>query len=695
LVVGSPIRLIGAEKTIYGDSDNMTEEARSYVLTEQGGLGISVGNLSLTDKEREFLAGIAAELDDRADIDIGTIRAPLDSHPEELEDERGRWDLVIDRRRIGWVIRVGEGTKKHYLLYLWIGGDWRLVKGQPCFDLPMFGLREVRSHPHLPVMIHEGPKAWEMADNRMDGYVHVAWHGSEWGMEWTDWSPLRGRRVLIWPDCDEAGIANARRLAKRLALMGGVIEYVNWSVADIERFGGWDWADDGGFSEIGEGEIRARTMMVESPVGPDGRVLAEWARRSFLDPERGEVYQVSRKYRPMPLEKLAKGHGKTFQADVIASSINPFEGLDYRPGFPMGRMKDGRLNTCPPTPRDALAPRPFPLEKYKEISRVWLRHMIPNVRERKHVIRRAAWAVARPERVPQHIVVLMGDSGIGKSVLLDLIVAVSGRGVSLFPDSIFTTFNNLIARRSVVAVHEIHSNEGNKKWNAGKLKELIANSTIEIEEKNRPKVTMTNVIHWFAATNDKAPFALEHGNDRFYFVVCGNPPDVGRMRRFFRKWVPIFSQEAFLDELCAGAKYLVDGFKKKTQHAMQGRAEPQSIWETIAARNLQPWEQFLWDRLDDACEKPEGADHPPVFFGEDIVRLVEDRHKKGPHDIRRRMGEFGYQVLKREPGGKAPVQLTPKGGKRGVVWCRAGDLEALQARGDYGTLKPGKLSGPD
>jgi len=513
-------------------------------------------------------------------------------------------------------------------------------------------------------------------------------------MEWTDWTPLRGRRVLIWPDCDEAGLINARRLAARLSLIGGVIEYVNWSVEDTRRFAGWDWADDGGFSEIGEGEIRARTMLVESPVGPDGKVLTAWAQRSFLDSSRREVYQVSNGYSPVPLESLAVGREKTFRKEVMESPINPFVGVDYRPGIPMGRMADGRINTCPPTARDSLVPRPFDRAKYREISRIWLRHMVPSVRERKHLIKRAAWAVARPERTPQHIVVMQGMSGIGKSVMLDLIVRVSGRGASLFPESIFTTFNNLIARRSVVAIHEIHAPSERQKDIAGKLKELIANSTIEIEEKNRPKISVSNVIHWFAATNERVPFALEHGNDRFYFVTCGNPPDVGRMRRFFRKWVPIFGTEAFVDELNAGAKWLVNGFTRKVQQEMQGRAERQDVWARMEYASMRPWEKFLIMKMGELEEQAKEANAPLVFFAKDLVNLVLEKFQwrsADDKDILRRLGELGYSRINQQNG--SAYQRRPEGGreKKSPIWGKADERAAFLQNCDPGTVKVFRL----
>jgi hypothetical protein len=283
------------------------------------------------------------------------------------------------------------------------------------------------------------------------------------------------------------------------------------------------------------------------------------------------------------------------------------------------------------------------------------------------------------------MVVLQGDSGIGKSVLLDLIVAVSGRGVSLFPDSIFSRFNGMVAYKSVVAIHEIHSDDLTRKQNAGRLKELIANSTIEIEEKNRPKVAMTNVIHWFAATNEKVPFSLEHGNDRFYFVKCAAPPNPPRMRRFFRKWVPRFKEEAFLDELSAGAKWLVDGLKKKVAHEMEGRAQRQDIWAYLEGASMRPWEQLLQSKLEEVSQPEEGVNHPPVFVGNDIVRLVAKQFPRvGVEDVRRRMNEFGFVRLERADGGV--VQKRIRTGAREVLWCRLSDRRQLQERGDFGSL---------
>lgn len=691
-----------------GDSDEASFGPKDYKMIEVLGK-VDIDGLWLSEKEREFLSTIFEDLDSRSEFDIKDVRAPSDARIETMDKERGRWDIwLTDSQRIGCVIRIGDGKEKHYLLHIWDGG-WHLVQGQPPYDLPVFGLPELRKRPEAPVMIHEGPKAWEGAvaasslfaqtparlKNWLSLYCHIGWHGSDIGMEWTDWSVLRGRRVLIWPDMDEAGLANARILGRRIALMGGVVEYVQWGLDDISAHESWDWGDPirGELENLTRSDVRLRIKRIESPVNARGQITDEWAKRSFLDLERKEIYMISRGYRPIPMDSLSIGKGKMFREKLVESPINEFVGVDYRPGMEYGRMRDGRINMCPPHLREPMEPIPLPRKVYREIRNGWLRKMVPDAAQRKHLIRRAAWAIARPNKVSQHMVVMQGSSGVGKSVFLDLLARVAGedRAVSIFPDTIMSRFNAMVSFKSVVCVHEIHSNDLTRKQNASRLKELIANDTITTEEKNRPKIVHTNVIHWFAATNERLPFALEHGNDRFYFVRCENPKNPREERRkdkFFAKWLPRFHDHVFLDELYAASKWLCANMGAEQIRAMTGRAKRQSIWRYLENETLAPWEQFLLSRLEEVMnmEPDPIEEHPPVFFGGRIIALVmRDFRNAGEIRIRDRMVEFGYKVLRNEKG--APVGRKKKGTQhREYLWCRATDEKALQAWGSPQTL---------
>lgn len=704
MVVASPIRLVGGERTFYGDSDDVTFGPKSFRLTNVGGLGWAVDGLSLSKAEKAFVEEVGDVLMDRAEYDIKDQRAPSAEKVEDHQDERGRWEIwAAKNQRIGTVVRVGEGSQKHYLLYLWFG-SWVRVTGQPPFDIPMFGASDLPDRG--PIMIHEGPKAREGAvraatsrfsragrlGNWMGLYHHVGWHGSDIGMEWTDWSPLRGRRVLIWPDMDEPGLIYARDLADRIARMGNVVEYVNWGKNDIQDHESWDWGDhaESKLDHLTRAEIRKRIQQIESPVDPRGYILPEWAQRTFYDRARKELYQISTGYQPEPVESVAAFYGiKGFQEKIAKARLNPFVGVDFLPGRPFGRLDDGKINVCKDNIREPMTATPLPLSIYRRIRKGWLKPMIPDWRQRNHLLRRAAWALCRPHLVSRHMTILQGESSIGKSVFLDALVRVAGgdRAASVLPETIFSKFNGDLAMKSLVAVHEIHSNDLNRKQNASRLKDLIANDVIEFEQKNRPRIRMKNVIHWFAATNEEVPFALEHGNDRFYFVKCEAPKGPkGRLarRRFFDEWVPKFEDTFFCDRLYAAAKWVCLGIEKADREAeMTGRAPRQErAWGEIAEKNLMPWEQVLRDMLATMVQDHEedstvSTDNrpAPAFYGDLVVTAVRSQFKHvGPTQIRDRMNRWGYEALK-ETGGERVRRMEAR--RRQGIWCRRKDAAAL------------------
>lgn len=696
LVVASPTRLVGAERTFFGDSEDEGFGPKDYKLISAD---LLFADLPLSKNEKALLEDIAEELIEMSEVDISQCKAPSREHVPEHEDERGRWEVeVSDKHRVGTVVRVGEGAKKHYLLYLWNGG-WYRVTGQPCFDLPLFGLQGLRERPEAPVMIHEGPKARDGALSASDGrfssgalanwmslYVHVAWHGADAGMEWTDWSPLRGRRVLIWPDMDEVGISYAIQLAKKLSRMGMVVDYVQWGLGDMFDNPSWDWGDGvpvGRLADLTRTAVRRRIQRIECPFDPRGNVSPEWERRSFLDAARGELYQLGDGYKPVPISAVAKPYGKGAENKILLSSVRPYQGRTFDPGQPFGVGDDGRINMCPPHKSEPIAAAP--LEDFREFNRRWLRRMVPDLNQRKHLIRKAAVAVARPEWLSRHMIVMQGESGIGKSVFLDTLVNVAGRdrAASLFPDSILGSFNHEIANKTVVCIHEIHSDDLTRKQNAGRLKELIANENITIKEKYRPDETRPNVIHWFAATNERIPFTLDSGNDRFYFVRCASPPDDRarrKMERFFTKWVPESRTPAMLDALYAAAKHVCEQMSPKVRADVTGRAKRQRVWQTLERLSMRNWEQFMHKELTDIYTEKVGEDQIVAFYAGDLIRLVMREYPRlGYYEVEQRLFQFGYRAMRGRKGHTVRPRKDNLG--REAVWAANSDIVAQQARG--------------
>lgn len=124
---------------------------------------------------------------------------------------------------------------------------------------PMFGLQWLAERPDATVLIVEGEKCAQAAHSLMGGVVAVvSWPGGGKAVDKVDWSPLKGRNVVIWPDCDaqldmsgqvvlpahqQPGIVAAERIAVLLQQVEcGSVEIV--VVPDPGRVkSGWDVAD--------------------------------------------------------------------------------------------------------------------------------------------------------------------------------------------------------------------------------------------------------------------------------------------------------------------------------------------------------------------------------------------------------------------------------------------------------------------
>lgn len=702
LVVAGPCRLLGAERTGYGDSDKMEEGPVSYRLINSE---LLFDGLWIPKKVRGGLEEIADVLLEMSEVDIKDCFGQ-GGRLDTLDDERGRWTLKNARGHdIGIVVRTGEGSGKRYMLHLW-DGVWYLSVGAPPYDLPVFGLPELVRDVNKPVMIHEGPKAWQGAmaasdprmspgrlSNWMNLYTHIGWHGADAGIEWTDWSVLRGRRVLIWSDMDESGVATANQLAHRIARMGGIVEYLQWGRGDIDENEGWDWADPmkGSMQNLTRYDVRERIRQVECPFDAEGEVHPAWAKRSLVDMVRGEVYQASSRYSAVPLTAMNTRYGQGSAKAILNSTIHPYMGRTFRPGLSFGLLADGRVNVCPPNAREPMLPQWLDRDMYRHLLRGWLRRMIPNPIERKHLLRKAAWAIVRPQKVSQHMVILRGDSGIGKSIFMDVLCAVAGkdRAGAVYPDSIFKSFNDSIRDKCIVCIHEIHSDDITRKQNASRLKELVGNSHIIIKEKYRNDETRENVIHWFGATNERAPFSMEAGSDRFYFVECEaarTPLDKRARNKFFQKNLSLLVDPLMLDRLYAAAKALVDSLRPETIEVILGRAKRQKTWKTLEDGSLKPWQQKLKAELDTIVEDWGQQDQPLVFFGNRLVNIItKEFGGRAPlYEIWESMRRFGFQTLIVDG---VPVKRRVGKGRREPMWIKIEDLAWFESNRNFAVLE--------
>ncbi|MGA7385846.1 MAG: AAA family ATPase [Methylocella sp.] len=172
----------------------------------------------LTDAERVAVPAVAEEHDDGKHVSPIPADAPdvPKTHPRfgrptatsVYRDEQG---ATLFR-----VLRFDPpGERKQFLtLSLWrdaVGLRWRW-KAFPT-PRPLYNLDKLAALPDAPVVVCEGEKSADAAARVFPNCVCITSPGGSQAASKANWSPLEGRRVLVWPDADEPGSRYAAEVA--------------------------------------------------------------------------------------------------------------------------------------------------------------------------------------------------------------------------------------------------------------------------------------------------------------------------------------------------------------------------------------------------------------------------------------------------------------------------------------------------
>ncbi|NDH69425.1 MAG: hypothetical protein EBY22_16310, partial [Gammaproteobacteria bacterium] len=87
-------------------------------------------------------------------------------------------------------------------------------------DRPLYGLDQLKAKPEAPVLIVEGEKTAESAKALFPDHAVVTWSGGCGSVHKSDWSVLKDRNVVIWPDNDKPGLKAAAKITEILNQQG-------------------------------------------------------------------------------------------------------------------------------------------------------------------------------------------------------------------------------------------------------------------------------------------------------------------------------------------------------------------------------------------------------------------------------------------------------------------------------------------
>ena len=170
---------------------------------------------------------------------------PPKRHPK-LGTPSTKWDYRDGNGGLlGFVFRFEEkdGGKSFRPLVLFETGSgkpqWRWERWPA--PRPLYGLDKLAQRPKAPVLICEGEKAADAAARLAPDHVAITSLGGSKGAAKADWSPLKDRDVVLWPDADEPGAAYAEAVSDLLQHAGVGSLSVITPPDTVSQ--GWDAAD--------------------------------------------------------------------------------------------------------------------------------------------------------------------------------------------------------------------------------------------------------------------------------------------------------------------------------------------------------------------------------------------------------------------------------------------------------------------
>lgn len=237
---------------------------------------------------------------------------------------------------------------------------------------------------------------------------------------------------------------------------------------------------------------------------------------------------------------------------------------------------------------------------------VFLDHManvVPDETERGYVLDYLAMLVQSPGQKVHYALLIRGGQGTGKSWIGRMMTAIIGAPNVVFPsnDEVLSQWT-VWTEGSCLAVIEELMARGRLDM-ANRLKPIITEPTLRIEEKKRSIYTIPNHLNLIAFTNHEDALPIENG-DRRWLVISSDmrPMDEGYYDRLF----------AFLngDGPATVKHYLM---QRKVALNPKGMAPTTRGKQEMRRRSLSEAEQYLSELL-------EGREGPFAF---DLVRLDE------------------------------------------------------------------------
>ena len=153
---------------------------------------------------------------------------------DNLGEATAKWDYTdIDGNLIASVFRYETKSGKQFRPFNSIAKKWRTPEPRPLYNLPGIASAE-------QIILVEGEKCAQALINK-GICATTAMGGANTDISKTDWEPLKGKDIIIWPDNDEVGKEYAQSACQLLVEKGAAS--VKIIEIPIDKPKKWDAAD--------------------------------------------------------------------------------------------------------------------------------------------------------------------------------------------------------------------------------------------------------------------------------------------------------------------------------------------------------------------------------------------------------------------------------------------------------------------
>ena len=135
-----------------------------------------------------------------------------------------------------------------------------------------------------------------------------------------------------------------------------------------------------------------------------------------------------------------------------------------------------------------------------------------------YLLRYLAHIWQKPEEKPGVAIILLGGQGTGKGTFFHLLAKLWGRTTLQVSsvDHVVGGFNAAMSRKLIINMDEALFSGDRRAMD--RLKSIITESTITVEQKYQPRITIPSIHRFFAASNHKHFGNIENDDRRFVFL---------------------------------------------------------------------------------------------------------------------------------------------------------------------------------